>query len=135
MGEQPEIGVPQHTAANLRRSMIIAFPVGGALLVTLSLIGRPIAGAFVLVGLLIGALNIYLVQRSVVGYAKREGPARKKRFVVEALGRLGAITALAALAYLVADVDGLGLLGGVALFQLLMLANATVPLFKELRKA
>lgn len=135
MGDQPEIGVPQHTAANLRRSLIIAIPVGGALLAVCALLEHPIAGLFVFVGLGLGALNSMLVQRSVVAYARREGEARKGRFIVEAIVRLGAITGLAGLAYLIADVDGFGLLGGVALFQVLMLAGATVPLIKELRKA
>jgi hypothetical protein len=112
---------------------MIALPVGGVLLVVCALLGHPAAGAFLLVGLVLGAFNSMLVQRSVVTYASATGHGRKKRFIGGVLVRLGGVTLLALLAILLVRPDGLGLLAGVGLFQLIMLIGATMPLIKELR--
>jgi hypothetical protein len=134
VADRAPLGVPEHTAANLRRSILIAMPVGLALLVVCAALGHAVAGLLLLVGLAIGAGNTLLVQRSVVTYASAAGHGRKQRFVGGALARLGLITAISVVAMLLVRPDGLGLLGGVAVFQMLMLAGATAPLIKELRK-
>lgn len=129
------LAVPQHTAANLRRSVLLSVPLGGVALLILALLGHPVAGLLAFVGLALGALNSLLVQRSVVRFASRGEAARKQQFIGGALSRLGAITAVALLIVLLVRPDGLGVLGGLAAFQLLMLANAALPLIKELRGA
>lgn len=127
--------IPVHAAANHRRSMIMALPVGAATLAILAPLGHPLAGVFVFVGLALGALNSYLVQRSVARFAGSAKADRRRRFVGNVLGRLGLITLVALVVVLLIRPDGLGVLGGLALFQLLMVGNASLPVIKELRKA
>lgn len=127
--------VPVHAAANLRKSMLLALPVAVVAVVILWLFGHPLAGLFVIVGLGLGAVNSALVQRSVVGYAGSSATHRKQRFVGGVFVRLGAITLVALALVLTVRPDGLGVLGGLAIFQLLMVGNASMPLIKELRKA
>lgn len=130
----PVPAVPVHAAANHRRSIVLALPFAVLALVVLALVGHPIAGIFVVVGLALGAVNSRLVQLSVLHYAE-QGSARKQRFVGGVLFRLGVITLIALIIVLLDRPDGLGVLGGLAVFQLLMIGNASVPIFRELRKS
>ncbi len=127
--------VPMHAAANLRRSMLVSAPVGAVAVLILALTGHLLAGLFVLVGLGLGMLNSWLVQRAVVRYAGSEAGNRRRRFVLGVFSRLGLITLVALAIVLLVRPDGLGVLGGLAIFQLLMLGSASMPLIKELRKA
>ena len=48
------LAVSPRAAATLKRSLVLAIPFGGFSLVILALLGHPLAGLFVLVGLGIG---------------------------------------------------------------------------------
>ncbi len=133
-GAPGPITVPPHAAANLRRCMIISIPLGVVAIGLLALIGHPLAGVLVCVGLALGAANTYLVQRSVVKYAASAVPA-KRRFVAGVFVRLAVISVFALGICLLLLPDGLGVLGGLAAFQILMLAAASMPLIRELRQA
>ena len=115
--------------------MIMALPVGAVALAILAPFGHPLAGVFVFVGLAFGALNSYLVQRSVARFAGSERADRRRRFVGNVLFRLSLITLVSLVIVLFVRPDGLGVLAGLALFQLLMVGNASLPVIKELRKA
>jgi len=131
----PRLAVPVGAAANLKRSVLVAIPFGVLALVLVTIVGHPLAGAFVFLGLALGALNSWLVQRSVVRFGESDSADKKKRFVMGVIGRLGLVTLVAAVVLYVARLDGLGILAGLALFQLIMLGGAAVPLVKELRKS
>jgi hypothetical protein len=133
--DAPRLAVPVRAAANLKRSVLVAIPFGAVALVLVSLVGHPLAGAFVFLGLALGALNSWMVQRSVVRFGESESADKKKRFVLGVIGRLSLVTLVAAVVLYLARVDGLGILAGLALFQLIMLGGAAVPLVKELRKS
>jgi urea transporter len=94
--------------------------------------GHPLMGVFGLVGIALGALNNLMLQRSVLAYA-RDASMSKKRFRNGVFGRLGGITLLAIAIGLLVRPDGLGVFGGLALFQILMLVGAAVPVFRSLR--
>lgn len=128
-------GVPPHAAANLRRCMIISIPLGVVAIGLLALVGYPLAGVLVCLGLALGAANTYLVQRSVVRFAKSGAAHGKRRFVGGVFARLAVISAIALTICLLTLPDGLGVLGGLAAFQILMLAAASMPLIRELRQA
>jgi hypothetical protein len=96
-------------------------------------IGHPLAGGFVYLGLALGALNTWLVQKSVVHFGESEAADKKRRFVIGVIGRLSLITLVAAVVLYLARLEGLGVLAGLALFQLIMLGGAAVPMIKELR--
>lgn len=132
IGDVPPI--PANAAANLRRSMLVAVPLGIVAIGLLALVGHPIAGLLVCVGLALGALNSRLVQRSVARYAGSAGQG-KRRFIGGVFGRLTVISVIGLGLCLLLLPDGLGVLGGLAAFQILMLASASMPLIRELRKA
>jgi len=133
--DAPHLAVPVRAAANLKRSVLVAIPFGVVALVLVALVGHPLAGAFVFLGLALGALNSWLVQRSVVRFGASEAADKKKRFVLGSIGRLALVTLVAAVVLYLARADGLGILAGLALFQLIMLGGAAVPLVKELRRS
>ncbi|MEP6696891.1 MAG: hypothetical protein ABJA34_08430 [Pseudonocardiales bacterium] len=126
--------VPAQAAANLRRCLLISVPLGGIAIALLALVGHPVAGLLVCVGLGLGAFNSWLVQRSVARYGGDPGTG-KRRFVGGVLGRLTLITVVGLGLCVLLLPDGLGVLGGLAAFQVLMLASASMPLIRELRKA
>jgi len=122
--------VSPRAAANLKRSLVLAIPCGLLLLLVLTLFGHPLAGFFVVLGLGLGWLSTLFVQRSVVRY--RNG-GTKGGFVGSMLGRLGVLTLAALLAVFLVRPDGAGLLAGIAIFQVITLLNAAIPVLKELR--
>lgn len=132
--DAPVVMIPAHTAANLRRSVLVAVVVGVVAAVVLGLFGHPFAGVFLIVGLFLGALNTYAVQRSVVSYARQASKARAKSMVGNTMLRLGLITVVALAIVWFMRPDGFGVLGGLALFQVLMIFGAAGPMLKELKK-
>lgn len=120
---------------NLRRSVILASGLGVASALVLGLFGHILAGLFLCFGLGLGAINTRLVQRSVVMYSVSEAGNKKARFTRSVLLRLAGITVLAVGCALLIRPDGLGVFAGLALFQMIMLGGATVPLFKQLRQS
>ena len=133
--DAPRLAVPVRAAANLKRSVLVAIPFGAVALGLLALVGHPLAGVLVFAGLALGAFNTWGVQRSVVRFGESESPDKKKKFILGSIGRLALITLVAAVVLWLARIDGLGLLAGLALFQLIMLGGAVVPMVKELRNS
>jgi hypothetical protein len=89
-------------------------------------------GVFGLLGIALGALNNRMLQVSVIAYAQ-DPKMTKKRFRNGVFGRLGGITILAIAIGLLIRPDGLGVFAGLAVFQILMLVGAAVPVFRSLR--
>lgn len=123
---------PVSAVANLRRSALAAAVLAAVAIVVLSLIGHPLMGIFGALGLALGAVNNRLLQKSVLAYAGDAGIDRK-RFRRGVMGRLGAITLVAIGFGLLVQPDGLGIFVGLAVFQVLMLIGAAVPVFRSLR--
>lgn len=128
---EPAVYTPVSAAANLRRSVLISVALGIASIIVTAFYGHPFAGMFVCVGFALGAVNNRMLQRSVVRRAL--GEVTKGRFNGGVFGRLGSITAIAILIALVVRPDGLGTFAGLAVFQVLMLVGAAVPVFRSLR--
>lgn len=130
---QPSGGaVSPRATANLKRSMLLSIVVGAAALLLLTVIGHPLAGLFVVVGLAFGVLNTWLIQRSVVRYGENQ---RKGSFIRSVFVRLGIMTAAALTAAYFIRPDGVGLLAGIAIFQVIVMVGATLPVYKELRRS
>ena len=125
------LAVPPRAAANLKRSLVLAMPIGALALLVLALLGHPLAGVFVVLGLAFGVLNTWLMQRSVVRYGERRS---KGGFVGGMLGRLFLLTAASLVAVFLVRPDGIGLLAGIAVFQMIVLLGAAVPVFREMRR-
>jgi len=125
---------PISTAADLRRVALVAACLAAVGAVALVLIGRSLMGLFLVLGVALGMLNVLMLRRAAAQFAAVDG-AGKRRFALGALGRLAAITALALAIAVLVQPDGVGIFIGLALFQLLMVGVALVPLLKELRQS
>jgi hypothetical protein len=132
---EPVVYTPVSAAANLRRSAVIGAVLGAIAIVLTSLNGHPLMGVFGCVGIALGAINNRMLQLSVISYATAftSGGATKKKFRGGVALRLGGVTVLAAAMALLFRPDGLGAFVGLAVFQVLMLVGAAVPVFRSLR--
>lgn len=130
----PVVAVPRRTRANFRRSLFLAAGVGVAALVVCTPFGYLGYAVFGCLGLALGAVNTWLVQRSVVQFAAA-GAHDKRRFTGSVLGRLGVVTLAAVVLALLVRPSGLGVFIGLAVFQLLSIGNASVPALRELRRS
>ena len=128
---EPVVYTPVSAVANLRRAAIISAFLSVAAVVVTALYGHPLMGVFVALGFALGAVNNRMLQRSVIRRAT--GDVSKKKFNGGVFGRLGGITLLAICMALLDRPDGLGVFVGLAVFQLLMLVGAAVPVFRSLR--
>ena len=129
---QPVMTSPVDAVANLRRSTIVATVLGLLSIVVLAFSGHAFAGMFACVGLALGALNNKMLQRSVLSYAEHE-TIRRAQFSRKVFARLGVITAIAFGCAFLLRPDGLGVFVGLAVFQVLMLVGAAVPVFRSMR--
>lgn len=130
---EPAVYTPVSAAANLRRSTVLGAVLGAVAIAVTSLQGHPLMGVFGLLGIALGALNNRMLQVSVIAYAQAPDKMTKKRFRNGVFGRLGGITILAIAIGLLIRPDGLGVFAGLAVFQILMLVGAAVPVFRSLR--
>jgi hypothetical protein len=126
------VDTPVSAAANLRRSTVVGAVLGAVAIVVTALNGHPLMGVFGCVGIALGAVNNRMLQKSVIAYAT-DPKMNKKRFRNGVLGRLGGITLIALALGLLLRPDGLGVFAGLAVFQILMLVGAAVPVFRSLR--
>lgn len=129
---EPRVYTPVSAAANLRRSAIIGAVIGVVAIVVTALEGHPWMGVFGLIGIALGALNNRMLQKAVIAYAANELSSRKQ-FRRGVLTRLLGITLLAICIGLLVRPDGLGVFAGLAVFQIIMLVGAAVPVFRSLR--
>ena len=125
------LAVSPRAAANLKRSLVLATAIGALALVILALLGHPLAGFFVVLGLAFGVLNTWLTQRSIVRYGAKRS---KGGFVSGTLARLGLLTVASVGAVALVRPDGIGMLLGVAVFQVIVLVGAAIPVLRELRR-
>lgn len=128
---EPVVYTPVSAVANLRRAVFISAALGVIAIIATSLAGHPLMGVFATVGLALGAVNNRLLQLSVI--ARANGAVSKKRFNGGVFGRLGGVTVLALALALLVRPDGLATFVGLAVFQVLMLVGAAVPLFRSMR--
>jgi ATP synthase I chain len=104
---------------------LVAVAAAGAL-------GHPMVGAFFGVGLLLGLLNALGVQRSVAAITAEEHPLKKK-MAINSASRLMIITVIGLAIAFVFRPEGLGVVFGLALFQVLLVASTALPVWKKLR--
>ncbi len=122
-------------AVNLRRSAFIAAPVGLALLIVLIAVGHPLAGVMFVVGLWLGGLNTYSIGRSVSRARETEESHQRRAFITGSFGRLALVTAVAIVLLVIFGREAITVVLGLAVFQVLSLASASIPLIKELRNS
>jgi hypothetical protein len=97
-----------------------------------SSLGRPLVGVFFGVGLLLGLLNALGVQHSVASITADEHPLKKK-MALNSASRLLFITVVGLTVAYVFRPAGLGVVFGLALFQVLLVLSTALPVWKTLR--
>jgi hypothetical protein len=110
----------------------ISVGITAVALLAAGLSGHLMVGVFFGIGLLLGLLNALLVRRSVESITAREHPL-KRSMAVNTASRLTIITIVGLIIAYVFRPTGLGVLFGLALFQVLLVATTALPVWKKLR--
>lgn len=132
---QPELTVPEVADATYRRAVVVACVVGVVALIVAIPLDYLGFAAFGCLGLGLGMLNSRLVQLSVVRFARMESDRPKRQFVGSVVMRLALITVLAMALALLFRPEGIGVIVGLGVFQLLMIVVAALPMVKEMRQS
>ena len=115
---------------------VLLFVISAALTAVAMLIGgftgHLMVGVFFGIGLLLGLLNAVLVQRSVASITAKEHPL-KSSMALNSASRLAIITILGLIVAYLFRPAGLGVVFGLALFQVLLVAMTALPVWKKLR--
>jgi dipeptide/tripeptide permease len=115
------------------RLFAISIAIAAAATAAAAAAGHPMVGVFFGVGLLLGLLNAILVQRSVASITAKEHPM-KSSMALNSATRLAIITVVGlVIAFVFRHAGGLGVLFGLALFQVLLVLSTALPVWKKLR--
>ena len=114
------------------RLFVISVGIAAVAMLAAGLSGHLMVGAFFAVGLLLGLLNALLLRRSVASITAREHPL-KSTMALNTASRLAVITILALIVAYLFRPAGVGVLFGLVLFQLLLIASTALPVWKKLR--
>ncbi len=114
------------------RLFLICLALTALTMLAAGLAGHVMFGAFFGVGLLLGLLNALLVRRSVETITAVEHPL-KRSMAVNSASRLAIITVVGLIIAYLFKPAGLGVLFGLALFQVLLVVSTALPVWKKLR--
>ncbi len=114
------------------RLFVISVGITAVAMLAAGLAGHLMVGVFFGIGLLLGLLNAVLVQRSVASITAKEHPL-KSSMALNSATRLAIITVLALIIAFVFRPAGLGVVFGLALFQVLLVLATALPVWKKLR--
>jgi hypothetical protein len=114
------------------RLFVISMVLTAGATLLAGLAGHPMVGAYFGIGLLLGLLNALLVRRSVGAITAHEHPLKRSMAINSAL-RLTIITVLGLVIAYVFRPAGLGVVFGLALFQVLLVLTTALPVWKKLR--
>lgn len=94
--------------------------------------GHLMVGVFFGIGLLLGLLNALLVRRSVEAITSQAHPL-KRSMALNSASRLAIITTVGLIIAYVFRPAGLGVVFGLAIFQVLLVLSTALPVWKKLR--
>ncbi len=106
-----------------RRTVAAALVVGVALLVGCVSFGVALIGVGACIGVALGVFNFRMTGNSVARAAASDVVNKKRPLALNTLGRLGIITVVTLGLLMVSHKLGLGILIGLAVFQVLLLVN------------
>lgn len=110
--------------------MVAALIVGVVGLVLLLFLSQPWAALGLCIGLAMGMGNFRLILRSVLKVGARDGANKRRPLAMNTLSRLMLMTVVALVLVWFEPPLGLGIIGGVAVFQFMLLANVTRSMLK-----
>ena len=114
------------------RLFVISVGITAVAMLAAGLSGHLMVGVFFGIGLLLGLLNALLVRRSVEAITAQDHPL-KRSMAVNSASRLAIITIVGLLIAYVFRPAGLGVVFGLALFQVLLVLSTALPVWKKLR--
>ena len=114
------------------RLFAVCVVFAGLVTVAAALLGHPTVGVFFGIGLGLGLLNAILVQRSVEAITAQDHPLKRK-MALNSATRLLVITAIGLTIAILFRPLGLGVLFGLALFQVLLVLSTALPVWKKIR--
>jgi hypothetical protein len=114
------------------RLFVISVVLTAAATLAAGFAGQLMVGVFFGIGLLLGLLNALLVRRSVESITAKEHPL-KRSMALNSASRLAIITIIGLIIAFRFRPPGLGVLFGLALFQVLLVLSTALPVWKKLR--
>jgi dipeptide/tripeptide permease len=120
-------------AFNPVRLSVICVLATGLVAAAAALPGRAVFGLFFGIGMALGLLNALLVRRAVNAITAEAHPLKKK-MALNSAGRLLAITLVGLLIAWLFRPLGLGVLFGLASFQVILVLTTSLPVLKKLRE-
>jgi len=118
----------------VRRTVIAAIVVGIVGAAAAVLLGQPFVAPGLVIGLGLAVANHRVFQSSALRFTTPEGVVNRKPFAGSVALRLGVCTAVAIGLLMLDRPVGWGVIGGLAVFQFLMLVNALVALIRYQRQ-
>ncbi len=112
----------------VRRTLLSSGAIGVAAIVVAIALGYPLVAPGVVIGLVMAVVNHRVFQSSAMRFIDTEGAIQRKPFAGSVFLRLGVCTAVAVALLIWIRPAGWGVIGGLALFQALMLLNSIVAL-------
>ena len=114
------------------RLFAICILLTGLATLAAGLLGHVMVGVFFGVGLVLGLLNAVLVQRSVDAITADAHPLKRK-MALNSATRLLVMTVIGLTIAFIFRPQGLGVVFGMALFQVLLVLSTALPVMKKLR--
>lgn len=114
------------------RLLVICVVLAGLATLGLGLLGHVMVGVFFGIGLALGLVNALLIRRSVTKITAEEHPLKSK-MAINSASRLMIMTVIGLTIAFVFRPAGLGVVFGMALFQLLLVFTTALPVAKKLR--
>jgi hypothetical protein len=115
------------------RLFVICVVFAGMVTAAAAMLGHVMIGVFFGVGLGLGLLNAVLVQRSVESITAEAHPLKRKMAVNSAIRLLVMTTVGLTIAFIFRP-QGLGVVFGMALFQVLLVVSTALPVMKKLKE-
>jgi hypothetical protein len=114
------------------RLLVICVVLAAAATVAAAFLGYPMVGLFFAIGLALGLINAVLIQRSVESITAKDHPL-KRNMALNSATRLLILTAVGLTIAYIFRPQGLGVVFGMALFQVILIASTTLPVVKKLK--
>ncbi|MGH3677061.1 MAG: ATP synthase subunit I [Mycobacterium sp.] len=114
------------------RLLAICVALAGLATLAAGLLGHVMVGVFFGIGLALGLLNALLVQRSVESITAQDHPL-KRNMALNSATRLLMMTVIGLTIAYIFRPQGLGVVFGMALFQVVLVISTALPVMKKLR--
>ncbi|MHB8681312.1 MAG: hypothetical protein ACYDA2_04360 [Acidimicrobiales bacterium] len=114
-----------------RRTALAALTVGVLALVVLVVVGYPLAGLGVCLGMAMAMANFRLISAATAKASTKGREDNRRPLAVNTLGRLAVISVVALGLVFLSRPLGFGTLVGLAVFQFLLLANVVMAMLRD----